>query len=112
MGTSRKVNADVYEIYMQTEPIPFGKYPKAKYELWMGQWMFYWFTTTCRSPDECIKLMIEKGRNSASQKKHKFYIYETVNGKRGIVHNENTQPLLHNIMDVSETKGQFKKAIW
>ena len=110
MGVS-KVSPDVYEIYMQTEPIPFGRYPKAKYELRLFGRTVYSFVTTCRSPDECIKLMVEKGMSMPRDNKY-FYIYQIVSGVKRLVYNESTQRLLQDTMDVYEKEGRTKRAVW
>jgi len=108
----RVVDKECYQMYMQDDPIPFGKYPKAKYELWMDRWMFYWFTTTCRSPFECLQLMVERGRESNTEGRTRFVVYQIINGERKVIHDERQSILPKEYMEVRTKEECFKKAIW
>lgn len=74
----RTAQGDCYEMYMQTEPIMFGKYTKAKYELIHGGLLSYFFVTTCRPHDECLDILIAmaKLRNQMGERRS-YRIFKT-----------------------------------
>jgi hypothetical protein len=58
----RRVSGDHLEMAMQTEPIPFGKFMKTKYQLFISSRIRYSFVTTCRSQRECVEILKKKAR--------------------------------------------------
>lgn len=47
---------------MQTEPIPFGRFVKTKYRMFISSRIRYSFVTTCRSQRECLEILKKKAR--------------------------------------------------
>lgn len=97
---------------MDVFSIEFGKYPKAKYELWMDCYIHYFFVTTCRSPEQCLEILIDKGRNSGSQGSTRFKIYQTINKERKLIYHEGQSVLLSHDLEVPKEKVSFKRAAW
>ena len=94
------------------EPDIYNRYPKAKYELWMDCWLYYFFVTTCRSPEECLSIMIDKGKTSHAQGSTRFKIYETVNGERKLIYHEGQSILPATNMEVRTEEISYKRAAW
>ncbi len=70
--------------------LEFGRYPKAKYEIFGGKTFIYSFVTTIHSEEESIKLIKEKINEGSWY--NVIRIYKTVRGERILIHQCKVRP--------------------
>lgn len=86
MTQGRYAEGEHFQMYMQTENIPFGKYPKTKYELHIYYSCVYSFTTTCRDFDYCLNYMKDLADNWNTPTHKRAVVFMVRNGERTLIY--------------------------
>ena len=66
--------------------IEFGKFPKAKYTLYIANENRYFFVTTSKSEEEAIEIMKEKANLYKLRTKRSFYVKKKEGDKKTIIY--------------------------
>ena len=74
------------ERYVESMPVPFGSFEKAKYVCFVDKFKLYSFVTTCRNTEECISLM--KKKVFLRRKVESVRIYKIQHGIRKLIFKE------------------------
>lgn len=70
------------------------KYPKSKYELFIGGKVMYSFVTTSRPPDECIKIIKSKLDMYSSKIRRAYKIIRKTDGVSCVIYRGSIDPIL------------------